>query len=100
VRLVGAVLFDLDGVIVSTDELHYRAWRSIADEIGVPFDRRANDRLRGVSRMESLDLMLGDRASSVTPEQKELLAARKNDRTERCSSPYRPPTSFLASCDG
>lgn len=56
------VLFDLDGVLVTTDEFHYRAWRALADRLGVPFDRRANEALRGVSRMDSLRLLLGDRA--------------------------------------
>ena len=53
-----AVIFDLDGVICFTDEYHYLAWKTVADEINVPFDRKVNNRLRGVSRMESLDIIL------------------------------------------
>ena len=47
-----AVIFDLDGVICFTDEYHYRAWKILADELKIPFDRSVNNRLRGVSRME------------------------------------------------
>lgn len=46
-----AVIFDLDGVICSTDEYHYKAWKAMADCMGIPFDRTINNRLRGVSRM-------------------------------------------------
>lgn len=55
------VIFDLDGVIVSTDDCHYLAWKRMADEEGIPFDRKVNERLRGVSRMASLE----DRKSVV-----------------------------------
>jgi beta-phosphoglucomutase len=77
---IRAVIFDLDGVIVSTDRLHYQAWKEIADELGVPFDPVANERLRGISRMESLDILLGDRGSAYSQSEKETLAARKNER--------------------
>jgi beta-phosphoglucomutase len=49
-----AVLFDLDGVLVSTDRLHYRSWKALADSLGLPFDEQTNHLLRGVSREESL----------------------------------------------
>ena len=52
------IIFDLDGVLIHTDELHYRAWKTIADKIGAPFDRERNNLLRGVSRMESLEIIL------------------------------------------
>ncbi|AFC29285.1 beta-phosphoglucomutase [Paenibacillus mucilaginosus 3016] len=73
-----AVIFDLDGVIVSTDEYHYRAWKQLCEEEGIPFSREINERLRGVSRMESLDLILKGEAQVYSPEAKEELAARKN----------------------
>jgi beta-phosphoglucomutase len=73
---VEAVLFDLDGVITDTAEFHYRAWQRLADEEGIPFDRVANERLRGVSRRESLELVLGDRPAS--DEEREEMMARKN----------------------
>lgn len=74
-----AVIFDLDGVIVSTDEYHFRAWSRIAEQEGIAFDRRKNDSLRGVSRMESLALLLGERAALYSEEQKQRLAAQKNE---------------------
>ncbi|AFH61464.1 beta-phosphoglucomutase [Paenibacillus caseinilyticus] len=73
-----AVIFDLDGVIVSTDEYHYRAWKRLCEEEGIPFSREINERLRGVSRVESLDLILKGAAQVYSPEAKEELAARKN----------------------
>lgn len=56
--MLNAVIFDLDGVICSTDEYHYQAWKMMADSLGVYFDREINNRLRGVSRMESLNIIL------------------------------------------
>ena len=53
-----AVVFDLDGVICHTDHYHYLGWKSVADDLGIPFDETINNRLRGVSRMESLDIVL------------------------------------------
>ncbi|MBR5270798.1 MAG: HAD hydrolase-like protein, partial [Clostridia bacterium] len=55
---IKAVLFDLDGVIVTTDDCHYKAWKMMADDEGIYFDRKINERLRGVSRMESLQIIL------------------------------------------
>jgi len=76
---IRAVIFDLDGVIVSTDEFHYRAWQRLADEEGIPFDRRINHRLRGVSRMDSLEILLERSPRPYSRDQKVALAARKND---------------------
>jgi len=76
--MITAVIFDLDGVIVSTDEYHYRAWKSLADRIGIHFDRTINESLRGVSRMASLDILLGDHATAYTTEEKHDLADSKN----------------------
>lgn len=56
-----AVIFDLDGVLTDTAEFHYRAWQKLADEEGLPFSRAMNEKLRGVSRRESLRLILGER---------------------------------------
>jgi len=72
------VLFDLDGVIVSTDNCHYLAWQRMADEEGIFFDRTINERLRGVSRMESLEIILERAEKAYTDEEKQQLAARKN----------------------
>lgn len=72
------VIFDLDGVIVSTDNCHYLAWKKMADEEGIPFDRTINERLRGVSRMESLSIILEKATKDYTDAEKEAMAARKN----------------------
>jgi beta-phosphoglucomutase len=76
---IGAVIFDLDGVIVSTDECHYKAWKAIADGEGIRFDRIINRRLRGVSRMESLEILLERARRPYSREEKETLARRKNE---------------------
>lgn len=72
------VIFDLDGVICFTDEYHYLAWKTMADSIGVPFDRSINNRLRGVSRMASLDIILEKSGVEYSQAEKEKLAAQKN----------------------
>ena len=53
-----AVVFDLDGVICFTDKYHYQAWKALADELGIYFDEEINNRLRGVSRMASFEIIL------------------------------------------
>lgn len=73
-----AFIFDLDGVIVSTDSLHYRAWKALADEEGIYFDEKINDRLRGVSRMASLEIILERSNRTYTDEEKIAMAERKN----------------------
>jgi len=73
-----AVIFDLDGVICSTDRFHYMAWKKMADSIGVYFDETINNRLRGISRMDSLDIILERHDGIITQRQKEALAEEKN----------------------
>ena len=75
-----AVIFDLDGVICSTDEYHYKAWKAMADGMGIPFDRTINNRLRGVSRMASLEIILEKYEGPALSEADKLrLAEQKND---------------------
>lgn len=74
-----AVIFDLDGVITDTAEYHYLAWKSLADELELPFDKQYNEKLKGVSRMESLELILALGNVSYTDEEKKALAEKKND---------------------
>jgi len=74
-----AVIFDLDGVIVSTDEYHYLGWQRLADEEGIPFNREINHRLRGISRMGSLEILLERSPRAYSSDEKRALAARKND---------------------
>ncbi len=77
--MIKAVIFDLDGVIVSTDNCHYRAWKKMADEEDIYFDRKINDRLRGVSRMASLEIVLEKRKKEYSITEKHQLAERKNE---------------------
>ena len=72
------IIFDLDGVICSTDEYHYQAWKALADRLGIPFDRERNNLLRGVSRMASLDIILEKSDQQFSPEEKTALAEEKN----------------------
>ncbi|WEK55531.1 MAG: beta-phosphoglucomutase [Candidatus Cohnella colombiensis] len=74
-----AVLFDLDGVITDTAEFHYEAWKHIANELKLPFNRELNEQLKGVGRLESLDIILGTAGATLTKEDKQQLATRKNE---------------------
>ena len=74
-----AVIFDLDGVICFTDEYHYRAWKTMADGMGIPFDRTINNRLRGVSRMASLEIILEQSPKMYSEAEKAALAEEKNE---------------------
>jgi len=78
--MIKAVIFDLDGVLVSTDELHYKAWKILADELGITnFTKEDNLRQRGVSRMESLEILLEKSDKQFSNEEKETLADIKNE---------------------
>lgn len=74
-----AIIFDLDGVICSTDRYHYLAWKALADRLGLPFDERVNGQLRGVSRMESLEIILGEHSAEYSDAEKLALAEEKNN---------------------
>lgn len=77
--MLKAVIFDLDGVICSTDEYHYQAWKAMADFMRIPFDHEINNRLRGVSRMESLEIILEKyEGVPLTNAQKVKLTDQKN----------------------
>ena len=74
-----AIIFDLDGVICHTDQYHFQAWKQLADRLSIPFDEQDNDRLRGVSRMESLNIIL-EKSSRIYSEQEKLaFAEEKNE---------------------
>jgi beta-phosphoglucomutase len=75
---IKACLFDLDGVIVDTAKYHYLAWKRLANELGFDFTEEDNERLKGVSRMESLEILLNIGGISFDRETKEALAAKKN----------------------
>ncbi len=76
---VTAIIFDLDGVICFTDKYHYQDWKQLADKQGIYFDETINNRLRGVSRMDSLEIILERADKEYTQEEKEAMAAEKND---------------------
>ena len=98
-----AIIFDLDGVLCFTDEYHYLAWKATADSIGVPFDQAVNNRLRGVSRMESLDIILEKCTQSLSAAEKEVLAEQKNQQYQdylRGMTPSDLPTEVKETLDG
>lgn len=75
-----AYIFDLDGVVVDTAKYHYLAWKKLAEELGFHFDIKHNERLKGVSRMESLNIVLETGNMQGMPEQRKIeLAEQKND---------------------
>ncbi len=76
---IKACLFDLDGVVVDTARYHYIAWKKIADDFGFNFSENHNERLKGVSRMDSLDILLDIGKITLEQDQKELLADKKNN---------------------
>ncbi|MFM1847886.1 MAG: hypothetical protein RL417_1360 [Pseudomonadota bacterium] len=75
---LAAVVFDLDGVITDTAEFHYRGWQQLADELGVPFDRHANERLRGLSRLDSLLAIVEGSGLTYTEADLKAWTERKN----------------------
>ncbi len=75
-----AILFDLDGVIVDTAKHHFHAWKELANELGFSFTEEDNERLKGVSRMDSLNILLEIGQVEKTELEKEKLATRKNER--------------------
>ena len=78
--MIKGIIFDLDGVLVSTDELHYQAWKRLAEELGITdFTREDNERQRGVSRMASLEVVLEKSDKTYSQEEKVELADRKNE---------------------
>ena len=82
-KYMKGVIFDLDGVIVSTDNLHYEAWRMLAHRLGITtYTREDNERQRGVSRMESLEVLLEKSERQYTTEEKVALAEEKNVRDD------------------
>lgn len=76
---IKGVIFDLDGVICFTDRYHYTAWKKIADEERIEFNEQVNERLRGVSRAESLEIILERAAKTYTQDEKAVLMENKNE---------------------
>ena len=76
--MIDTIIFDLDGVICSTDHYHYLAWKKLSDELHISFDEKDNEKLRGVSRMESLDIILEKSSQTYSQVEKEEFANKKN----------------------
>jgi len=77
--MITAFIFDLDGVIVDTARYHYLAWKSIAHDLGFEFTLEQNERLKGVSRMRSLDILLSIGGISPDEQTRTQLAETKNN---------------------
>lgn len=73
------LLFDLDGVIVDTAKYHYLAWKELAKELEIPFTEKDNERLKGVSRMASFEIILEIGGRSMSQTEKEACCAKKNE---------------------
>lgn len=78
--MIKGLIFDLDGVIVFTDKYHFQAWKEMADKENIYFDEEINNRLRGVSRMDSLNIILERASREYSKEEKEALCVQKNER--------------------
>lgn len=87
-----AVIFDLDGVLVDTSEFHYQGWKKVADDLDIPFDRKKNERLKGVPRMRSLEIILED--CQQKPENMEKLATNKNQHYQKLVDTLTPADLF------
>ncbi|GGJ30749.1 beta-phosphoglucomutase [Deinococcus roseus] len=85
-----AVIFDLDGVITDTAHYHYLAWKRLAEQVGVPFDEVFNERLKGVDRMGSLNLILSQGRFDLTEEEKVALATQKNTHYQELIAEMTP----------
>ncbi len=79
-----AVIFDLDGVLVDASEFYYQGWKKVGNDLNIPFDREKNERLKGIPRMRSLEIVLEDREQM--PENLEELAKNKKNTIENLST--------------
>ncbi|MBU3176576.1 beta-phosphoglucomutase [Clostridium estertheticum] len=77
-RSIKAIIFDLDGVLVDTAKYHYLAWKRLAEELNIEFSIEDNERLKGVSRMNSLEIILGIGGITLDNDAKIKLADKKN----------------------
>ena len=86
-----ALIFDLDGVLVFTDMFHYQAWKKMADRLGIFFDEKINNRLRGVSRMDSLEIILEKyHGAPLSYAEKCALADEKNETYKKLLQTMTP----------
>ncbi len=93
--MIKAILFDLDGVIVETAGFHYQAWRQLAQDLGFDISEEFNEGLKGISRMESLDLILAHGGVELSEERKLALAITKNENYLTLVSKMTPDDILL-----
>jgi beta-phosphoglucomutase len=93
------IIFDLDGVITDTAEYHYLAWKKLADELNIYFDRKINENLKGVSRLESLEIILKNGDKVFSDEEKHYLADKKNDYYKEMIKKITPQDILPGVCD-
>ena len=93
--MIKGIIFDLDGVLAFSDKYHYKAWKYIADQEGIYFDEVINNRLRGVSRMESLDIILEKASKEYSSEEKITLATIKNNLYVEYLDELKPSDIYL-----
>ncbi len=84
------ILFDLDGVLCHTDRYHYQAWKELADRLGVPFDKMINQRLRGVSRRECLEIILEQYPGTFSEDEKQKCLTQKNQSYQKLLDKMSP----------
>ncbi len=89
-RAFQALIFDLDGVLADTAHLHHAAWKRLTDEIGLPWNEGIGEKLKGVDRAASLEIVLGEAAGGYTREQKRQLADRKNGYYRKAIETFGP----------
>ena len=77
--MIKGFIFDLDGVITDTAELHYEAWKKLSDDMNWKFDRELNEKLRGISRMDSIKVIMDYNQVTLDDATVEELATKKND---------------------
>lgn len=80
IKKIKGLLFDLDGVLVTTEQNHFEAWKSIADELFIPFDEQSNEQLKGVSRVDSLKKILAMGSIELADSEFNRLLTQKNER--------------------
>jgi len=93
-RPVRALIFDLDGVLTDTANLHYQAWQQLADELDIPLDQTIKERLKGVDRMASLSMILKRSTRTYSAEERQALAERKNGYYLKAIEQFGPQDLF------
>ena len=99
--MLKGLIFDLDGVLTDSAKFHLAAWNDLAKELGIRLTNEQLNSLRGISRMDSLDLILqyGHQTNQYTEQQKEKFAAAKNEKFLQQVDTMTPKDIYLAFCN-